>query len=82
LEAEAKACNTAAVIILDHRQPGPGRLARFVYEYNVERGMIGLPHGIGVSRLSPVEQVELLSIGCGSLVARVTSAGSSFLMMV
>jgi len=79
LEAEAKACNTAAVIILDHRQPGPGRLTRFVYEHNVERGMID---GIGVSRLSPVEQVELLSIGCGSLVARVTSAGSSFLMMV
>jgi hypothetical protein len=32
--------------------------------------MIGLPHGIGVSCIPLVEQIELFLIGCGSLVGK------------
>lgn len=32
------------------------------------KGLVGLPHGIGVGRLSLIQQVKFFSVGCVSLV--------------
>ena len=58
------------ILRFDHRQPGPGGLALLIQEPDVKRGMIGLLHGIGVSHIPLVEQIELFLIGCGSLVGK------------
>src|SRR5438270_11322315 len=45
----------ATVIVFDGCKVGFGRFACFVQQPDVQWSMIGLPHGIGVSGLSPVE---------------------------
>src|SRR5579871_1813020 len=69
LKAEPIADNGAAVVIFDHREPGLGRLPGFIEQQHIKRGMIGLPHRIGMGRLSPIEEIERFSISSGSLVS-------------
>jgi hypothetical protein len=46
------------MVVLDHRQPRPGRLARLVQDHHVKFGVIGLPQVVGVGRFPPENQFD------------------------
>src|ERR1700730_14678853 len=60
--------NRTTVVILNGREPGLGRLAGFIEQQQVKGSMIGLPHGVGVRGLSPIEQVKLLAVHSSPLM--------------
>ncbi len=68
LKTEPIANDHPAVVIFNRREPGLGRGAGFIEQQDIQWGVIGLPHGIGVGRFSPIKQVKLLAVSGGSLM--------------
>jgi hypothetical protein len=70
LKAESIADNGAAVVILNCREPGLGRLSCFIEQQDVKGGVIGLPHCVGMRCFAPVEQIKRFAVRSGSLMSK------------
>lgn len=63
LKAESISDNGAAVVIFDRGEPGSGRGSCFIEQEHVKERMIGLPHRVGMGRLSSIEEIKILLVG-------------------
>jgi len=56
------ACDSAAVVILDHRQPRTRRALLVVEDEQVKLGVVGLPDLVGALGLAAVDKLEALAV--------------------